>query len=161
MSGAADTPAPASTATASSDEEQIDPPLGSEAVQPSGATEPAEPTSDAASSTSSETVIAHVPNAATEEALREIEAGQVVKTGSVAETMAELNSEQPAVSDTDLQRFCAKLAAKFGGSQRVFDACKPYLAKGDVARPTNIKQNEDRWAFIRQMEAQSGMKFHG
>jgi hypothetical protein len=61
----------------------------------------------------------------------------------------------------DLQRFCAKLAEKFGGPQKVFDACKLYLAEGDVPRPTNIKRNEDRCSFIRQMEAESGMKFHG
>jgi hypothetical protein len=70
-------------------------------------------------------------------------------------------SEQRPVSDVDLQRFCAKLADKFGGPQKVFNACKPFIANGDVARPTNIKRNEDRWAFIRRMEAQSGMKYHG
>jgi hypothetical protein len=104
---------------------------------PSGeasATETVEPTSDAASSTSSES--------ATEEVVTE-------------------TAEQPAVTDADLQRFCAKLAEKFGGPQKVFDACKPFLAEGDVARPTNIRRTEDRWAFIRGMEIESGLTFHG
>jgi hypothetical protein len=81
-------------------------------------------------------------------------------SGSAAEASLPAADIRP-VSDTDLHRFCAKLAEKFGGSQKVFDACKPFTAKGDVARPTNIKRNEDRWAFIRQMEAQSGLTYHG
>ena len=97
----------------------------------------AEPTSDAASSTPSDVA------------------------SSTSSEIAIVADAEPLVTDADLQRFCAKVAEKFGGPTKLFDACKPLLAEGDVPRPTNIKDNGDRWLFIRQMEAESGVTFHG
>lgn len=106
--------------------------VGDEGNEPSGevsATETVGQTSDAASSTSTES--------------------------------APAETEEPAVTDTELQKYCARLAAHFGGPQKIFAACEPFLAEGEVARPTNIKSNSDRWRFIRQMETESGLKYHG
>lgn len=126
-----------------------------------GATAPAEPTSDAASSTSSETAPQVL---AAEQATAPAEVGNV-PAAPVAEASGSAAEASPSaiqsVSDVDLQKFSAKVAEKFGGPQKIFDACKPFLPEGAVARPTNIMRNEDRWAFIRQMEIESGMTFHG
>ena len=145
--------APAETklsgSTETADEEQIGLPLGSEAAPTTGATEADDGEAADASATSSADDAGNAPVAPV--------AGASGSAAGASPPAADIQS----VSDVDLQRFCAKLAEKFGGPQKVFDACKPYLAKGDVPRPTNIKRNEDRWAFIRQMEAESGFVFHG
>jgi hypothetical protein len=65
------------------------------------------------------------------------------------------------VTDSELQRFCAKLAQHFGTPQTVFDLAGKFTPEGAVARPTNIRDNNARWAFIRAAEAQSGLRFHG
>ena len=69
--------------------------------------------------------------------------------------------DEPQVTDTELQRFCGRLAQHFGGAQKVFDLSAGFVPEGAVARPTNIKDNSQRWAFIRHAEAESGVKYHG
>ena len=71
------------------------------------------------------------------------------------------NSELPPVTDTELQRFCARLAQHYGSPQKVFDLCKPFLDEGEFARPTNIKGDAKRWDFIRLAEMDAGVTYHG
>jgi hypothetical protein len=65
------------------------------------------------------------------------------------------------ISDQDLQRFCARVAQHFGGPARLFDMCQPYVPEGRVLRPTNIADQAKRRAFVADLEAASGLKFHG
>jgi len=65
------------------------------------------------------------------------------------------------VTDTELQRFCARLAQHYGSPQKVFDLCKPFLEEGEFARPTNIKGDAKRWDFIRLAEMDAGVTYHG
>lgn len=65
------------------------------------------------------------------------------------------------VTDTELQRFCARLAQHYGSPQKVFDLCKPFLDEGEFARPTNIKGDAKRWDFIRLAEMDAGVTYHG
>ena len=103
----------------------------------SGATETAEPASDAVSSTSSE---------------------------SAPQVLAIEQAPAPAestVTDTELQRFCARLAQHYGGPQKIFEMAEAFLPEGTLARPTNIMGNDKRWEFIRAAEADSGLTYHG
>lgn len=70
-------------------------------------------------------------------------------------------ADEPQVTDTELQRFCGRLAQHFGGAQKVFDLSAGFVPEGAVARPTNIKDNSQRWAFIRHVEKESGLVYHG
>jgi hypothetical protein len=65
------------------------------------------------------------------------------------------------VNDADLQKYCASLAKHFGDSQKVFDMAKPFLPEGTVARPSNIRDNAQRWAFIEKAQAETGVMYHG
>lgn len=159
-------PVPGSDVTISSESAAE---AGNAPTPETGATAPAEPASDAASSTSSEPVTAQDDagnGAASADTPLSSDAASTPAnsptdgTGPSATTDASL-SEQPLVTDSELQRYCARVSAHFGGPQKVFDACKPYLGEGEVARPTNIKRNEDRWLFIRAMEIESGLTYHG
>ncbi len=67
----------------------------------------------------------------------------------------------PEITDSELQRYCAKLAQHFGTPQTVFDLAGKFVPEGAVARPTNIRDNSPRWAFVRAAEEQSGVKYHG
>jgi hypothetical protein len=60
-----------------------------------------------------------------------------------------------------LQRFCAKVAHNFGDAHKVLAMSKPFVPEGEVPRPTNIRDNGLRWAFIRELESASGLKYHG
>lgn len=75
-------------------------------------------------------------------------------------TITNAASDEP-VTDTELQRFCGRLAQHFGGAQKVFDLSAAFVPEGAVARPTNIKDNSQRWAFIRHAEETSGLRYHG
>jgi len=70
-------------------------------------------------------------------------------------------ADTDTVTDTELQRFCGRLAQHFGGAQKVFDLSTAFVGEGEVARPTNIKDNAQRWAFIRHAEKESGLVYHG
>ena len=73
----------------------------------------------------------------------------------------EPTTELPDITDSELQKYCAKLAAHFGDPKKVFDLAQPFVPEGAVARPTNIKDNAQRHAFIQAAEAASGVKYHG
>lgn len=76
-------------------------------------------------------------------------------------TDADTPSSKPPVNDTDLQKYCAALAKHFGDSQKVFDMAKAFLPEGTVARPSNIRDNAQRWAFIEKAQAETGVMYHG
>lgn len=86
---------------------------------------------------------------------------------NTASTDASSMSETPAsaklsdITDSELQKYCAKLAAHFGDPKKVFDLAQPFVPEGAVARPTNIKDNARRHAFIQAAEAASGVRYHG
>ena len=154
---AADTPLTSGVASADA---------GNASTPEPGATATAEPTSGAASSTSSETVAAQeapgepAPSAEGQQPTASSAEATTASPGATTPTASPSDDIQP-VTDVDLQRFSAKVAEKLGGPQPIFDACKPFLPEGTVARPTNIMRTEDRWAFIRQMEIATGLTFHG
>lgn len=68
---------------------------------------------------------------------------------------------ESTVTDTELQRFCARLAQHYGGPQKIFEMAGAFLPEGTLARPTNIMGNDKRWEFIRAAEADSGLTYHG
>jgi hypothetical protein len=76
-------------------------------------------------------------------------------------TDADIPSAKPPVNDADLQKYCASLAKHFGDSQKVFDMAKQFLPEGTVARPSNIRDNAQRWAFIEKAQAETGVMYHG
>jgi hypothetical protein len=65
------------------------------------------------------------------------------------------------ITDRDLQDYCAKVAAKYGGAQKLFEIAGQFVPDGAVARPTNIRDQAQRHAFIAALEADSGVKWHG
>lgn len=75
--------------------------------------------------------------------------------------LSDVSTSDEPITDTELQRFCGRLAQHFGGAQKVFDLSKDFVPEGVFPRPTNIKDNAQRWAFIRHAEEQSGVKYHG
>lgn len=84
-------------------------------------------------------------------------------TGTIISTVttdASPSDEEP-VTDTELQRFSARIAQHFGNPQKVFDLAGQFVPEGAVPRPTNIRDAAARWAFIRAAEAASGLKYHG
>ena len=106
-----------------------------------GATEAEEQASEDASATSSD--------------------GEGNESPSSLETQTGQGSESPEpVSDSDLQKFSARLAAHYGTGQKVFDLAA-YFVDGGVPRPSNIKGDAARWEFIRAAEADTGLKYHG
>jgi hypothetical protein len=82
-----------------------------------------------------------------------------LSTSKPAETVS-TESVAP-VSDRDLQTYCVKAAQHYGGAAKVYELCKPFVEEGAVARPSNIKGDDKRWQFIRAVEADSGVKYHG
>lgn len=156
------------------------PPAGSEGNAPSGeasATETAEPTSDAASSTSSESAPQVL---ATEQATAPADVGNAPASAATGPSSAPANlaadsstagggqnattgasPSESTVTDTELQRFCARLAQYYGGPQKIFEMAGAFLPEGTLARPTNIMGNDKRWEFIRAAEADSGLTYHG
>lgn len=83
------------------------------------------------------------------------------ETDSPSPSTEEPTRELSPVSDRDLQTYCVKAAQHYGGAAKVYDLCKPFVDEGAVARPSNIKGDDKRWQFIRAVEADSGVKFHG
>jgi len=71
------------------------------------------------------------------------------------------DSSDSEVTDSELNRYCVRLAQHFGNPQKVFDLSKPFVPEGAVARPTNIRGNSERWAFIRQAQIDTGLSYHG
>lgn len=98
--------------------------------------------------------------------------GQILKTPTAFTEQSESQAtpispeptppaELPEITDSELQKYCAKLAAHFGDPKKVFDLAQPFVPEGAVARPTNIKDNVKRHEFIQAAEAASGVKYHG
>jgi hypothetical protein len=75
-----------------------------------------------------------------------------------AETDEAVGEDKP-VSDMDLQRFCAMVAAKLGGAAQVYEIASAFVPAGEVPRPSNIKDNATRWQFVRKAEQISGVRF--
>lgn len=86
-------------------------------------------------------------------------------TDGVSEVSAPVAEPTPAspnpVSDSDLQKYCVKLAQHYGGPQKVFDLAKPFVEEGAVPRPSNIKGDDKRWQFIKAVEEDSNVRYHG
>jgi hypothetical protein len=76
-------------------------------------------------------------------------------------TDADTPSAKPPVNDADVQKYCASLAKHFGDKDPVFEMAKQFVPEGTVARPSNIRDNEQRWAFIEKAQAETGVMYHG
>lgn len=90
--------------------------------------------------------------------------GSETPTGSSGSSTATSASASPVepVHDNDLNRYCSRLMAHFGGDKaKILAAAGPYVPEGAVCKPTSIDTDEKRWAFIRAMETETGVKYHG
>lgn len=90
--------------------------------------------------------------------------GSETPTGSSGSSTATSASASPVepVHDNDLNRYCSRLMAHFGGDKaKILAAAGPYVPEGAVCKPTSIDADEKRWAFIRAMETETGVKYHG
>jgi hypothetical protein len=67
----------------------------------------------------------------------------------------------PEITDAELQRYCGRLAAHFGGSEKVFALAAQFVDEGDMPRPSNIKDQAKRHAFIKQAQDETGVAYHG
>ena len=75
---------------------------------------------------------------------------------------AETPSEPlPEVTDSEMNRYCGKLAQHWGGAEKVYALAQKFVSEGELPRPTRIAGTEARWAFIREAEAATGVKYHG
>ena len=84
-----------------------------------------------------------------------------VEAESTHTTEIVTTADTTPVSDSDLQKYCVKLAQHYGGPQKVFDLAKQFVEEGAVPRPSNIKGDDKRWQFIKAVETDSGVKYHG
>lgn len=82
------------------------------------------------------------------------------ETAATPEATSDAMAAAP-ISDRDLQSYCVKVAQHYGGAAKVYDLCKPFVEEGAVARPSNIKGDDKRMQFIKAVEADSGVKWHG
>jgi hypothetical protein len=71
------------------------------------------------------------------------------------------DKELAEISDTELQRYCGRLAQHFGGSEGVFALAAKHVPDGEMPRPTAIKDQAARQAFIKEAQEQTGVRFHG
>jgi hypothetical protein len=71
------------------------------------------------------------------------------------------DEDQPDITDTELQRYCGRLVQHFGKSDPVFDLAKMFVPEGEMARPTMIKDQAQRRAFIAKAQEETGVVFHG
>lgn len=108
-----------------------------------------------------EQAITEVVDAEDEQSQGEIGNSAEPATTESTLTTTSVNTAATPVSDSDLQKYCVKLAQHYGGPQKVFDFAKQFVEEGAVARPSNIKGDDKRWAFIKAVEADSGHKYHG
>ena len=84
-----------------------------------------------------------------------------VEAESTHTTEIVTTADTTPVSDSDLQKYCVKLAQHYGGPQKVFDLAKQFVEEGAVPRPSNIKGDDKRWQFIKAVEADSGVRYVG
>jgi hypothetical protein len=92
---------------------------------------------------------------------QETERGLEPQTSTTLSPPSDGADEQPEITDSELQRYSAKLAQHFGAPQKVFDLAAKFVPDGAVPRPTNIRDNGQRWAFVKAAEIESGVKYHG
>lgn len=94
----------------------------------------------------------------------EVETTTATETVEAAETTATEDaspSDLPEISDAELQRYCGRLAAHFGGPEKVFDLAKAFVPEGEMPRPSNIKDQASRHAFIAKAQEETGVAYHG
>jgi hypothetical protein len=75
-----------------------------------------------------------------------------------AESPAEPLAE---ITDSEMNRYCGKLAQHWGGAEKVYALAQKFVNEGELPRPTRIAGTEARWAFIREAETATGVKYHG
>jgi hypothetical protein len=79
-----------------------------------------------------------------------------------SERSSELSTEPlPEVTDSEMNRYCGKLAQHWGGAEKVYALAQKFVAEGELPRPTRIAGTEARWAFIHEAETATGVKYHG
>jgi hypothetical protein len=84
----------------------------------------------------------------------------------VVETQTEVTpvsneDDQPDITDTELQRYCGRLTQHFGSAEPVFALAAKHVPDGDMPRPTAIKDQAARRAFIEEAQEQTGVVYHG
>lgn len=83
-------------------------------------------------------------------------------TASAApEPEPEADEDQSEITDTELQRYCGRLVQHFGKSDPVFALAAEFVPDGEMPRPTMIKDQAQRRAFIAKAQEQTGVIFHG
>ncbi len=71
------------------------------------------------------------------------------------------DEELPEITDTELQRYCGRLVQHFGSSEPVFALAAKFVPDGEMPRPTAIKDQAQRRAFVTEAQDQTGVIFHG
>jgi hypothetical protein len=74
---------------------------------------------------------------------------------------AAADEELPEITDTELQRYCGRLTQHFGSAEPVFALAAKHVPDGDMPRPTAIKDQAARRAFIEEAQEQTGVVYHG
>lgn len=70
----------------------------------------------------------------------------------------------PSISDFDMNSYLAKVCNQSKGAaykETIYELAKPFVEEGAVPRPSNIKGDDKRWQFIKAVETDSGVKYHG
>jgi hypothetical protein len=75
--------------------------------------------------------------------------------------LAAADEELPEITDTELQRYCGRLVQHFGSSEPVFALAAKFVPDGDMPRPTAIKDQAQRRAFVTEAQEQTGVVYHG
>jgi hypothetical protein len=88
-------------------------------------------------------------------------AEDVPETAPQPEAKVEPAADEAEITDAELQRYCGRLAAHFGGSDSVFAIAAKHVPEGEMPRPTAIKDQAARRAFIKQAEEETGVVYHG
>jgi hypothetical protein len=70
-------------------------------------------------------------------------------------------ADEAEITDTELQRYCGRLVQHFGKSDPVFALAAEFVPDGEMPRPTMIKDQAQRRAFIAKAQEQTGVIFHG
>jgi hypothetical protein len=108
-----------------------------------------------------EQAVAEVVGVEDEQSQGEIGNSAEPATTESTPTTTSVNTAATPVSDSDLQKYCVKLAQHYGGPQKVFDLAKQFVEEGAVPRPSNIKGDDKRWQFIKAVEEDSNVRYHG
>lgn len=85
-------------------------------------------------------------------------------TAQESATVAGTPTTPNPVSDFDMNSYLAKVCNQSKGAaykETIYELAKPFVEEGAVPRPSNIKGDDKRWQFIKAVEADSNVKFHG